>query len=189
MTFTQAALLTSWLAIALLTLAMAGLLRQVTSLSKAMALRDGGHHTAVTGADLTGLALPPSGVLSALLPSDRAVLAVFVSPGCGSCMAVLEDVGERLEGAAHGAISLEVVVVSSGPCPSTALPPGARCVGEAMEIFERLGVPGTPYVMRVNVDGTVGAGALVATPEDLGLVVDLPRASTDGSSERPRTRG
>lgn len=184
MTFTQAALLTSWLAIVLLTLGMAGLLRQVNQLGKAMALRESGHGAAVTSAELSGLALPRSGLLSELLPSDRPVLAIFVSPGCRSCAAVLADVSERLAGAPQGVVGPEVVVVSSGPCPTSPLPPGARCVPDAMEILDRLSIPGAPYVMSVAFDGTIGAGSLVAKPEDLPPLFDTPAADRTRSPER-----
>lgn len=169
MTFTQAALLTSWLAIAVLTLGMAGLLRQVQQLSGAMMLRDrsaGGQGRADGhghSSGVQGLALPASGPLSVLAPRGRAVLAVFVSPGCSSCAAVLDALSQR-----RGAdVDTEVVVVSSGPCDASTLPTGARCVGDAMAVLSQLRVPGTPYLLSIDSSGTIGAGRLVTSRADV----------------------
>lgn len=175
MTFSQAALLTSWLAIVVLTLGMAGLLRQVQQLSGAVMLRDRGVSESARVAGVQGLALPPSGPLSALAPQDKPVVAVFVSPGCGSCAAVLQELSGR--SAVGGAE--EIVVVSSGPCDASMLPSGARCVGDAMGLLDQLRVPGTPYLMRIDADRIIGAGRLVTSRADVDVF--LGPANTDST--------
>lgn len=187
MTFMQAALLTSWLAIVLLTLGMAGLLRQVQQLSGAVMLRDRGGSAGESArvAGVQGLALPPGGPLSALAPQGKPVVAVFVSPGCGSCTAVLEELSDRF---AAGGLCAEVVVVSSGPCDESVLPPGARCVSDAMAVLDQLRVPGTPYLMHVEADRTIGAGRLALSRADVGaflgpLSTDPSTSSVDSSHQ------
>ncbi len=189
MTFTQAALLTSWLAIVVLTLGMAGLLRQVQQLSGVVMLRDGGAFEPPQVAGVQGLALPPSGPLSPLLPQGRPVLAVFVSPGCGSCAAVLEELSDR----SAAGLAAEIVVVSSGPCDASALPSGARCVSDAMTVLDQLRVPGTPYLMHINTDRTIGDGRLAVSRADVGAFlgsapIDSTR-STPAPSSQTMTEG
>jgi len=188
MTFTSAALLTSWLAILVLTLGMAGLLRQVQHLSGAMMLRDGGPEaqSQTGGLGVSGLALPPSGPLAGLAPQGpSAVVAVFVSPGCSSCAAVLTELADRFDAPEPGA---EIVVVSSGPCDASVLPSGARCLGDAMNVLEQLRVPGTPYLMHIEADRTIGAGQLATSRDDVAAFlgsVTTTASTTSTTTEVP----
>lgn len=160
MSFTTAALLTAWVAIALLAIGFAGLMRQLGDLRRAGAGTATRRDSAAP--DLRGLALPTNGDLGALRPHGGGLL-VFVSPGCASCEATLAEIAATdCEG--------QVVIASSGPCPSQSNLPGAACVGEAMPLMERLKVPGTPYLMHVDQDGVIGQSLL---PHDVGQVRDF----------------
>ena len=81
MSFTTAALIVSWLAIALLALGLAGIMRQVGELRRAQELAGGGTSR---GTSLVGLALPATGPLARIRPHGGGVVVV-VAPGCSSC--------------------------------------------------------------------------------------------------------
>lgn len=159
MTFTTAALLVSWVAIAVLALGFAGLMRQLGEVQRALA--GSGARTGRLAPVLTGLVLPADGDLGVLRPVSGGLVA-FVSPGCPSCEAALG------EAAAQG-LGRRLVIASTGPCPDDR-PPGldeARCTGGTTALMERLGVPGTPYLMEVGADGVIGRTALPGDADEV----------------------
>lgn len=179
MSFTSAALVVSWLAIALLALGFAGLTRQVSVLSRrtgtdaATGSGGAGVHgsgrsagsTAVSGravrttSDLVGLAVPAHGELGRLRQPGRP-LVLFVSPGCPSCHAVIGDIA---------ALGLEprVTVVSSGTCSGVEAAPLLACVADARGVLDRLAVPATPYLMALDGEGVITATLVPTDPSDL----------------------
>lgn len=160
MTFTTAALLLSWVAIALLALGFAGLMRQLGELHRSVSTGTG--PSASLAPSLSGLALPATGDLAALRPHGGG-LVLFVSPGCSSCEATMTAVAEAADPGT-------VVVVSSGPCPASGPLAASRCVPDALPLLERLSVPGTPYLVDVGADGVIGATLL---PQDANQVTDF----------------
>lgn len=158
MDFTTAALVVAWLAIALLALGFAGLLHQVNQLRRASA-----PGAAAGESSLIGLLLPPSGELSALRPAGGGVVA-FVSPACDSCARVLDALAHLIAPAA-------TVVVSAGHCEAAA---GVRCLENRRDLFDRFGVPATPYLMRVDADGAITATLLPTDEHDLHAWLALP---------------
>lgn len=179
MSFTSAALVVSWLAIALLALGIAGLTRQVSVLSRrtgtgaAADTGGAGAHgsatsagsTAVSGrvvrttSDLVGLAVPNHGDLGPLRQPGRP-LVLFVSPGCASCHAVIGDV------AALG-LDPRVTVVSSGTCSGAEAAPSLTCIADARGVLDRLAVPATPYLMALDGEGVITATLVPTDPSDL----------------------
>ena len=158
MTFTTAALVTSWVAILVLALGLAGLMRQVTVLSR----RDGtsGPGSARTPRDLLGFRLPEDGPVAELRPASGGII-LFSSPTCPSCASVLADLGSL--GLAH-----RLVIASTGPCPPGIEDlPGARCVGDARAAMDRLSVPATPYLVAVDATGTITDVLLPSAPQDV----------------------
>lgn len=163
MSFTTAALLVAWVAIALLALGFAGLMRQLGELHRS--LGPASSRAGATTGTVRGLALPPSGELAQLRPAggDGGIL-VFVSPGCSSCEGTLTEL------AATGP-SGSVVVVSSGTCPGD-VPAGATCLSDARALMDRLAVPGTPYLVDVDADGVIGETMLPQGPEQVRVFVE-----------------
>ncbi|XVX21406.1 hypothetical protein ACQP1U_05900 [Actinomycetota bacterium] len=168
MSFTEAALLVAWLAIAVLALGLAGLMRQHDDLRRRISELTAQHGHATGG--LTGLHLPADGPLGAARPVGGGIV-LFVSPGCPSCEGALADVR------AHG-VAGELVVVSAGSCPETH---GARCVGEAREILDRLSVPATPYLMEVAADGEIGATLLPSDAHEIASWLDHVATARKGA--------
>lgn len=166
MDFATAAIVVAWLAIALLALGFAGLLRQVNQLRRASA------PGATAGEpSLIGLLLPSSGELAALRPAGGGVVA-FVSPACDSCARVLDVLAHLMTPAA-------TVVVSAGHCEAT---DGVRCLENRRDLFDRFGVPATPYLMRVVADGAITATLLPTDEHDLHAWLALPSIQGGPSS-------
>lgn len=166
MDFTTAAIVVAWLAIALLALGFAGLLQQVNQLRRATT-----PGAASGDSSLIGLLLPPSGELAALRPAGGGVVA-FVSPACDSCARVLNTL-------AHLTAPASTVVVSAGNCESAA---GVRCLENRRDLFDRFGVPATPYLMRVDGDGAIAATLLPTDEHDLHAWLALPSIKREASS-------
>lgn len=166
MSFTSAALVVSWLAIALLALGFAGLTRQVSVLSRRTGTDGaaGAGSSSVSGravrttSDLVGLAVPAHGDLGRLRQPGRP-LVLFVSPGCPSCHAVIGDVA---------ALGLEprVTVVSSGTCSGAEAAPSLACIADARGVLDRLAVPATPYLMALDGEGVITATLVPTDPSD-----------------------
>ncbi len=143
---TTAALVLSWICIVLLALGTAGLLRRVDALERA---QSGGPGTPeVPAGPRAGLRLPMERFLP--VDGDRDVLLLVVSPACGSCRSALADL------AAAQPTGLDVVVVTAEPSlGALAPPPGFAVLTDAGELVETLGVPATPYLVRLDADGTI----------------------------------
>lgn len=156
MMFTTAALLVAWLAIMLLALGFAGLMRQLAELHRSIAT---GAAPGGAAPVLRGLAIPRSGDLGRIRPEGNGLI-LFVSPGCSSCAATLNTICDS-------PVDGQLVIASSGPCPQQGIPSGAVCVSDALPLMERLGVPGTPYLIDVDHDGVI-AGTLL--PQDTDQV-------------------
>lgn len=145
MDFNTAAIIVSWLAIALLALGYAGLLREVGELRRARTPQR-------PSSSLVGLQLPESGELAAIRPAGNG-LVVFVSPACSSCAQVLDLLRRRNV--------RDLVVVSTGACEASA--PG-RCLPLRGDLLERLGVPATPFLLRTDAAGVI-TGTLLPTDD------------------------
>lgn len=173
MTFTTAALLIAWLAIALLALGFAGLMRQLAELHRSVAT--GAVSAGATAPTLRGLALPHSGDLGRIRPEGGGLI-LFVSPGCSSCAIALQEVSA-------GSLDGQLVLASSGPCPEGSTPPGAICRSDTRPLMERLGVPGTPYLIDVDHEGVIQGSVL---PQGADQVRDFVAARRSTSTGGPR---
>ena len=153
MTFTTAALLVSWLAIALLALGLAGLMRQIGDLRRAQQFTGAGGPRA---ASLIGLALPTTGPLARLRP-DGGGLVVVIAPGCSSCH-------QTVEALLASGLAPHTVAVSASTCEARGL---QRCLADAPEAIGLLGAPATPYLMAVDADGVIRGTDVPAGVEDV----------------------
>ncbi len=147
MSFTTAALLVTWVAIVVLALGLAGLLRQVSVLTARTDSAAPGGGTRTTR-DLVGLAVPADGAAASLRSPDGSIV-LFSSPTCAACAGVLDDL-------ARLGLDERLVVVSSGACTGVGeRAPRCRCVEHGRELMERLAVPATPYLVALDADGTI----------------------------------
>lgn len=174
MSFMESAVLLAWVALVLLALGLAGLLRQVTVLSRGQAGQVAG--TGATGGagdpsrstrDLVGFRLPADGELAGLVGTGAApTVVVFAAPGCSSCALTLRGLAEVAE-VRDGAVQL--VAVSSGSCQTAEedLAGAGRCVGQGRHLMDRLRVPATPYLVGLDDDGTIVGATLPGPGTDL----------------------
>jgi hypothetical protein len=163
---TTAALILSWICIVLLALGTAGLLRRVDALERAQTSGRGA--PGAPPGPRPGLSLPVQRFLD--MDGDRDLLLLVVSPGCGSCRTALADL------AAARPTGLDVVVVTAEPSlePLT-VPPGFAVAPDAGELVDILGVPATPYLVRLDADGTIRRADVVTGNTNLAAWT-APRA-------------
>lgn len=157
MSFTTAAVIASWLAIALLAFALSGMLRQLHEMAKALR------------GETPGRALLGPVVGSRIPDAERLALAskttIFLDAGCAVCR-TLPAVLARLS--RDGDLTLgELVIAYAGPRPdSFDPPPGVEVRSHAEEAFRAFNVLATPYGVR-TASGRVAASTLLSGEADL----------------------
>lgn len=192
MSFMESAVLLAWVALVLLALGLAGLLRQVTLLSRGQAGSTGtasASAATATGAprstrDLVGFRLPAHGDLAGLIePGAHRTVVAFVSPGCSSCAMTLTGLAAEPDVQAG---SVALVAVSTGSCaPATENLAGVgRCIAQGRSLLEALHVPATPYLMAVDGGGTIVAATLPTEDTDLNAWVRTTRGSITLTEEQ-----
>ncbi|WP_067831044.1 hypothetical protein [Actinomadura kijaniata] len=152
MSFQTSALVLSWVAIVLLSLVVAGLVRQVQVLSQGVRPGPGERD----GAPRLG---PPPGARAPAFDRVGPGLLLFLDVECGVCHEVLRAAEEL--GRPFGA-------VFAGPAPDAALAPGARVLThEEGGLFVSYRVPATPFAVLVDAAGRVRRAEPVGSPEAL----------------------
>jgi hypothetical protein len=157
MTTTTAALVLAWIAIVLLTLATAGLLRRVEQLSSR------GAPAAEAGmGPAHGLQVPMARHLGDFAGGDSEVLLLFASPACATCQAAVDALV-----AAHPAgHRIGVVIRERDPGPLR-VPDGWVRLTSAPGLFQLMRVPATPYLVRLSPDGTIVDAMMLVGDLDL----------------------
>ena len=176
MSASTAALILAWICVVLLALATAGLLRRVDALERRLAdgglpdgrLPDGDLGTAAGAAGpRAGLQLPVARYLGPAVQGraeggPRDILLLVVSPSCASCRTALDAL------AAASPEHLDLVVATAedslAPLP---VPPGAVPLTGATELVDVLGVPATPFLVRIDADGTIRRADVVTSSTNL----------------------
>ena len=162
---TIAALILSWICIVFLALGTAGLLRRVDALERAQAGGPGtlGRHPV----RVPGCACPCSASSRGRRPRPAAARRL---PGCGSCRTALADLaaaqptGPRCRRRHGGALA------------GAARRPARFAVApDAGELVDILGVPATPYLVRLDADGTIRRADVVTGSTNLAAWT-APRA-------------
>lgn len=162
MDVTTSALLLAWVAIALLAMAMAGLLRQVGD------LQHRGHRLT----DRVGPALhSPAPPLRA--GSVRGKILVFASEHCATCETLLREIENPLR--LRTAPEILAVYRHEGGASAARV----RSVFGESEAFELYGVTLTPFAVAIDSNGIVVAARLIGSTSDLedfveGLVPEVP---------------
>ncbi|MEV5572773.1 hypothetical protein AB0L06_22230 [Spirillospora sp. NPDC052269] len=144
MSFQTSALLLSWVAILLLALVVAGLIRQVHALA---------------GTGRTAPARPATGPeTGAAAPGFERLgpgLVLFLDRDCGVCDEVLSLAEPPLR------------AVFAGPAPVAAAPGVTVLANEVDGLFDDYRVPATPFAVVLTEDGRVGRAAPVGSPDSL----------------------
>ncbi|WP_022923334.1 hypothetical protein [Serinicoccus marinus] len=189
MSFTASALVLAFVAIALLALGLAGLLRQVNLLTRQLeggsAPRPSGAGGARTTRELVGFRIPQDVGGRLIDPGVERTVLAFVSPGCSSCSLTLRGLAaDPAVRAGHLALAL----VSAGSCePALADAEGAArltCLPQGRSVMDRLAVPATPYLALVDDDGTLRAALLPDEDTDLGAWLRQARTPLPMREER-----
>jgi cytochrome oxidase Cu insertion factor (SCO1/SenC/PrrC family) len=154
MSVQASALILAWIAIAMLALAMAGLLRQVRALSAQMT------QTPVRANALTGAPAPE--FQGTALQRDRPTLLLFVSANCNVCQERLRE----LESLADQDGKLSYVAVFPGPADD--LPTQhVQVLQNQSAAFRSFSIPVTPFGVVVAADGVVSHAAAVGSSSAL----------------------
>lgn len=194
MTFTASALVLAWVAIVLLALGLAGLLRQVSLLTRqlehgggegASAATGQGRRSARTTRELVGFRAPDDVIDRVLHDGVHRTVVAFVSPGCSSCSLTLRGLAAD-ESVAAGSVGL--TLVSTGSCePGLADAEGAgrvACLPQGRDLMDLLAVPATPYLVALDPRGTLVAALLPDEDTDLAAWVRSTRGSLTITEER-----
>ncbi|MDN3355025.1 hypothetical protein [Actinomadura sp. DC4] len=150
MSFETTALLVTWVALVLLALVVAGLVRQVHQLTQGPRTRELGLPA--------GAPAPAPDVLG--IEPGRATLLLFLSEDCPVC----HDVFEEALGIDGGPATRAVF---AGAAIEAVPPDGMRVLTGRQELFTDYQVPATPYGVIVGADGRV------RTAEPVGSVRGL----------------
>jgi hypothetical protein len=157
MSFTTSALILSWVAIALLALVVARLVRQVHELQRGGARQP----------QRVGLAAgePAPGLTELDVHNGSTALLLFLSLGCRTCREVLAEVIQ------NGPAGLEIRVLYAGEAPAGSIEIGDASItayGEQQALFEQYDALATPFAVVVG-------GGRVARSEPLGSRVAARR--------------
>jgi hypothetical protein len=156
MSFETTALLVTWVALVLLALVVAGLVRQVHQLTQGPRARELGLPA--------GSPAPALDILAA--ETGQATLLLFLSEDCPVCHDVFEEALGLTGGPATRAIFAEEAIGGDPPANMRVLP------GQ-QDLFTEYKVPATPYVVIVGADGRV------RTAEPVGSVRGLHNLVTE----------
>jgi hypothetical protein len=150
MSFQTSALLVTWVALLLLALVVAGLVRQVHALSR------GVPPTAALG--------PTPGSPAPAFERLGPGLLIFLDVDCGVCAEVLE---------AAGTFDHPIHAIFSGSAPDDLAPGITVLAGERDGLFTSYRIPATPFAVLVDAGGRVRAAEPVGSPEALRELVEL----------------
>jgi hypothetical protein len=178
MTTTTAALVLAWIAIVLLALATAGLLRRVEQLSSR------GTVTAEPVIEpVRGLRLPLDQHLGELAGGSGELLVLFASTSCATCQTAVDGI----VGAdpADFRVAVAVREPTFGPLE---VPSGWVHRTSAQALFQIMRIPATPYLVRLGPDGTIVDSAMVVGSFDIKhWLTQQPAVANAAGREGART--
>jgi hypothetical protein len=171
MSFETTALLVTWVALTLLALVVAGLVRQVHHLTQ-------GPRTPEVGPG-SGLAAP---ALDRIAPEPgRATLLLFLGEECPACRDVFEEAVGLTEGPPTRALFLTDALDADPP-------PNMRVLADQGDLFEAYQVPATPFAVVVGADGRIRTAEPVGSVRALHAIAaeaggrEYDDASLNGSA-------
>lgn len=161
MSFEIAALIISWLAIALLTFAVGNLLVRLQRLEQAIpaaqANKPYGHLLGKSLRELLGGSLA--------IPEPRVIF--FLSTTCKSCVSLLDAIRAQSWDA-------PVALAWIDGDPAMGLPPNVTAIKEGSRISAELGVTVTPFVVVANGDGRIIKAGPINNLKSLGALAPEP---------------
>jgi hypothetical protein len=166
MSFETTALLVTWVALVLLALVVAGLVRQVHQLTQGPRARERGLAVGSPAPALEQLGAEPG----------RATLLLFLSEDCPACHDVFEETAALTGGPPTRAIFADEAIGGSPPA-------NVRVLSGQEELFAAYQVPATPYGVIVGADGRVRAAEPVGSVRGLHALVTDAGGSTQAGVE------
>lgn len=154
MSFDTTALLVTWVALVLLALVIAGLVRQVHQLTQGPRTRDLGLRTGTPAPALDLVRAEPG----------QATLLLFLSEDCPACQDVFQEALGLTGGPATRAIFAELVSATDPPA-------NMRVLSGQKDLFAAYQVPATPYGVIVGADGRVRTAEPVGSIRGLHALV------------------
>lgn len=173
MSFEATALVLAWGAITVLAFAMAGLLRQVKSLT---ALIAGEAPSPVPGPG-PGQQVPPELVAADMNGAGGGRTLVFMDGGCPGCAAIAPEL-DRL--ASEPAVHIQAIF----PDRATGLTERLSALEGMSAAYEQLQIPATPFAIHVGPEGVIADAAPIGSAHALRLFVE--RQGEDASNARAR---
>jgi len=148
MSFQSTALLLAWVAIAVLGLALSGLLRQIGILRSGLAPIEG------------ALSIAQLPAVPELAPKRAQItVALFSDPGCASCSRLVPV----FEALAAKSDSAEFAVLTPGQGNGIESD-RVTLLQDQQRLFEKLHIPVTPFAIAVNADGSIRESTPVGSP-------------------------
>jgi hypothetical protein len=170
MSFTVAAIVLAWIAIALLALVVSGLVRHVFALTASVVGQRGpGQEQAQerpSALEIGGAAPPIDGVGG--MAAGKPALLLFVDASCGSCERALAGFAAL---AAQQSQDATFVVLFSAR-PSTFESEQVEIRAHMARTFKRYSIPMTPYAVGITADGRIAAAQGIAADPVLGDVLE-----------------
>lgn len=166
MSFQTTALLLTWVALVLLALVVAGLVRQVHQLAQGPGPRETGLRRGSPAPGLDVLTAEPG----------RPTLVLFLSEDCPACHDVFQEAVGLPAGPAIRAVFADEAIAAD--------PPGNMSVltGQA-DLFSAYEVPATPYAVIVGADGRVRETEAVGSVRGLHALVERVGVHRAGDAE------
>jgi hypothetical protein len=164
-----------WVVMIMLTVVVLGLLRRIQHLQPPPFPKPT-PRPALTGPPLGQLAPTVAGYKD-LVPSptdDRPRVIVFLSSSCGMCVKIAEELRSRYAyvDALTSFDDVELVLVTDPVWAESLADLTPLVVGQVDgKLSERWQIPGTPYAVAINDDGTVRAATFVKDFADLCEIV------------------
>jgi hypothetical protein len=172
MSFETTALLVTWVALVLLALVVAGLVRQVHQLTQGPRTRDLGL--------AVGSVAPALDVVGA--EPGQATLLLFLSEDCPVCHDVFDEALGLVDGPATRAIFAEQAIGQDPPA-------NMRVLAGRQDLFTEYKVPATPYAVVVGADGRVRTAEPVGSVRGLhALVAEVDGRVRDGAGLNGNSR-
>lgn len=167
----QAAVVLAWIAIALLALGYAAVLREVRELGAGVMSGD--------------LGAGPSRVTVQSLRSDNVhgTLALAATSSCGSCRTVTD----ALAGYVPNRDGPDLCLVSPDETLLEWPSSGALRTLVDAELWDQLAIQTTPMLLRVSPGGTVMERSVVGSPEHLAELIDRATAGMRAASTKGET--
>ena len=159
MSFESAALLGAWIAIALIGLALSGVMRQVSLLAQ------GGGRVVQRIGPGPGAPVPIRSQLADVLPHGTPALVLFVDASCSGC-ALLFSRQHRAEWMQHLAGS-PVVLAEVRGAPPSALEVSDRVAQADQHLLDEWNIEVTPFAVALDTRGTVIEATVVGSPATL----------------------